>query len=416
MNISLIQFVVFTWVFLALPQPISYASRWHGSTDKLTNQSRTQILGESVSCEDSRLTGDYNCDGSINLNDFETIRRDYNAGDKNLKYFEFWRRAMFAKAIPTPTLTPTKPMQLPTPSPTPIVQSKQQLITEGIQRVSRQNIVNTVTNIADDDDKPGVDAQQTRYSNSGGNQVERAYIKREFENMGYTVTIQSFSAGSVSSANIIARLNGKNTSKYYALTAHMDTTAARSGTNDPAPGADDNGSGTSAVIEAARVLSSLKGELANSVEFILFSGEEQGLYGSDYYASRIQNPSNVLGVINMDMIGWNPPSRGDCVQFGYIARNGGNVLADAAVNIDKTHNIQLKSTSVLTNIMASDHAPFVRKNIKAIFASECALMEARIGTVQPNYHSVGDVPNTLNYSQIEKTAKTVVGTIIELAY
>lgn len=366
---------------------------------------------QTSTCEQKRTAGDYNCDNTINLNDFETIRRDYNAGHKNLRYFEYWRRAMFAKKLsPTPTgALPPTPTTIPS-------QTKQLLITQAIGLISRQNIQDTIINIADDDDQPGVDAKQTRYSNSSGNVVERNFIKKQLEEMGYTVTIQQFTSGSVSSANIIAQYNGRNTSKYYAITAHMDATAARSGTNDPAPGADDNGSGTATVLEVARVLASLKPQLTNSVKFILFSGEEQGLHGSGYHVNRITDTNNVLGAVNMDMIGWNPPSRGDCVQFGYIARNGGNILSDKAVQIDNTHNIGLNASSVLTNIMASDHAPFVQNGIKAILVSECALMEARIGTVQPNYHSVTDVPNTLNYSQIEKTAKTVVGTIIDMAY
>ncbi|OGK50147.1 hypothetical protein A3A56_00505 [Candidatus Roizmanbacteria bacterium RIFCSPLOWO2_01_FULL_40_32] len=353
---------------------------------------------QNPTCENKRVAGDYNCDNVINVLDFESFQQDFVAHKTTLVYFESWRRAMFGVVPTTPT------------------QNKQALITQALQEVNKQNIITTIASIADDDDSPGVDTTQTRWSNYSGNQTERTYVAREFEKMGYTTTSQSFSVGSVNSANVIARLNGKDTTKRYLITAHLDSTAARSGTNDPAPGADDNGSGTATVLETARVLKSLGSQLKYSVEFVLFSGEEQGLYGSDYYASRIQDTTSILGVFNMDMVGWNPANRGDCVQFGYIARNGGNVLSDAASMIDRTYNIQLKADSVLTNIFASDHAPFVRKNIKAILISECALMEARVGTVQPNYHSVTDVPNTLNYNQIQKTAKTLVGTIIELAY
>ncbi|MGB4966537.1 MAG: M28 family metallopeptidase [Microgenomates group bacterium] len=363
----------------------------------------SSINAQTSPCESKRVAGDYNCDDRINLLDFDSFRIDFVANKVSLIYFDYWRKAMFGSPPNSST-------------PTPANQGKQQLITQTIAAVSKQKITETVTAIADDDDVPGVDATQTRYSNSSGNQVERAYITAQLQGMGYQVTTQTFSLSGVNSANIIARLAGKDTSKYYIVTAHLDSTAALSGTNDPAPGADDNGSGTAAVLETARVLKSMGSQLTSSVEFVLFSGEEQGLYGSDYYTSRITDPSAVQGVFNMDMVGWNQPGRGECVQFGYLARNGGNILSEAAQNIDRTHNIQLKADSVLTNIMASDHGSFVRKGMKAILIAECVLMEGGRGTVQPNYHSTRDKPDTLNYAQIEKTAKTVVGTVIDLAY
>ena len=252
----------------------------------------SSINAQTSPCESKRVAGDYNCDDRINLLDFDSFRIDFVANKVSLIYFDYWRKAMFGSPPNSST-------------PTPANQGKQQLITQTIAAVSKQKITETVTAIADDDDVPGVDATQTRYSNSSGNQVERAYITAQLQGMGYQVTTQTFSLSGVNSANIIARLAGKDTSKYYIVTAHLDSTAALSGTNDPAPGADDNGSGTAAVLETARVLKSMGSQLTSSVEFVLFSGEEQGLYGSDYYTSRITDPSAVQGVFNMDMVGWN---------------------------------------------------------------------------------------------------------------
>lgn len=364
------------------------------------------VHAQTSGCESKRVAGDYNCDTFVNLDDFESMRPDLVAQKVSLIYFEYWRKAQFGSPAPTRS----------EPTPTVTSQTKQQLITQAIAAISKQKITDTIVSIADDDDTPAVDATQTRWSNSAGNQTERAYMKQQLESIGYTVTPQSFSTRGVNSANVIARLPGKDPLKYYIISSHLDSTSATDDAdNDPAPGADDNGSGTAAVLEVARVLKSLSTQLNYSVEFIMFSGEEQGLYGSKYYASRVTT-SNVLGVFNMDMVGWNPASRGDCVQFGYIARSGGNLLSDKASEIDKTYNIQLKADSVLTNIRGSDHFPFVDRGMKGILISECALMEGRVGTVQPNYHSTRDKPDTLHYNQIEKTAKVVVGTVIDLAY
>src|SRR5882724_11556786 len=76
--------------------------------------------------------------------------------------------------------------------------------------------------------------------------------------------------------------------------------------NEPHVGADDNASGTAALLEAARALASRKGELRRDVVFASFSGEESGVLGSSYYT---RSPSaglamgDVVAMINMDMVG-----------------------------------------------------------------------------------------------------------------
>ena len=69
-----------------------------------------------------------------------------------------------------------------------------------------------------------------------------------------------------------------------------------------APGANDDGSGTAAVIELARVFASRPTEA--TIVFVAFAGEEQGLYGSTHFAQLAkQNGWNIQGVLNMDIIG-----------------------------------------------------------------------------------------------------------------
>jgi len=89
--------------------------------------------------------------------------------------------------------------------------------------------------------------------------------------------------------------------KFLIICGHMDATS-----EDPdtfAPGAEDNGSGTAMAIEAARVLASENLEL--SVRFIGFTGEEQGLFGSQYHAQRARaRGEEILGVTNYDMVAW----------------------------------------------------------------------------------------------------------------
>jgi Zn-dependent M28 family amino/carboxypeptidase len=72
-----------------------------------------------------------------------------------------------------------------------------------------------------------------------------------------------------------------------------------------APGADDNASGVAVVLETARVLLQL--DLYYSIQFVLFSGEEQDLWGAEEYAHYVKdNIMNIHRVINLDMVGCPP--------------------------------------------------------------------------------------------------------------
>jgi len=92
----------------------------------------------------------------------------------------------------------------------------------------------------------------------------------------------------------------------YIVIAHMDSTAGNPwGPETNAPGANDNGSGSASVIELARVLSQYTFE--NTIRYVCVSGEEQGLYGSYYYAQHCYNDGDdIAGVIDLDMTMYGP--------------------------------------------------------------------------------------------------------------
>lgn len=105
-------------------------------------------------------------------------------------------------------------------------------------------------------------------------------------------------------ANVVAILRGdKNPNTYVMMSGDIDSRA--SDTQDfktDAPGANDNASGMAGTIEAARVLSKYKFE--NSIVFIGLSGEEQGLFGGQFFAKYVKNHNwNIIGIFNNDMIG-----------------------------------------------------------------------------------------------------------------
>jgi len=314
-----------------------------------------------------------------------------------------------------PTITianPTTQQKLPSPTPTSIVTPTPSTapVPNVIDQKTLIDLVSTVKireymeSLVDDDDISGVDELQTRYTGSSGNETEALYIKSHFEAQGLSTSLQPFQVGSHRTNNIIARLEGESTETYL-LTAHMDSTAqTNSGVVDPSPGADDNASGTVAVMEAARVLSSAKGKLNYSIEFIAFSGEEQGLVGSYYYVRNLAG-KKIKGVINVDMIG----NRGgnDCVDFGYKAYNGGDVLANKVIEVINKYSIPVSSKSKISSVGRSDHKPFWDAGIPAVFGFECSF--------SPVYHSVNDKTSSISFSQITGSTKGIVGALYDLA-
>lgn len=105
--------------------------------------------------------------------------------------------------------------------------------------------------------------------------------------------------------NSVARLRGTdpNDKRIFIISGHMDSRVSDvMNAKDYAPGANDDGSGVGAVIEAARVLS--KSKFPATIIFVAFSGEEQGLLGAKMMAETAKKENwQIEGVLNNDMIG-----------------------------------------------------------------------------------------------------------------
>ncbi len=121
------------------------------------------------------------------------------------------------------------------------------------------------------------------------------------EALGLDVRYQSFSLGDETLDNIVGVLSGwgPGSDIIYIACAHYDSTSENPG--NAAPGADDNASGTAAVLEAARILSQYR--FKHTLRFVTFAAEEQDLIGSCCYAAEARSAgTNIGGVINHDMV------------------------------------------------------------------------------------------------------------------
>jgi len=130
------------------------------------------------------------------------------------------------------------------------------------------------------------------------------WLKSRFEGFGLQTELFDFNMpNGPASDNVIATLPGTvYPDQYVVLGAHYDSYSSGSS----APGADDDASGTSGIIEIARILSQY--QFKRTIIFCTWSGEEYGLYGSDAWASWAADEGlDILGYFNIDMSGYLQP-------------------------------------------------------------------------------------------------------------
>jgi photosystem II stability/assembly factor-like uncharacterized protein len=115
--------------------------------------------------------------------------------------------------------------------------------------------------------------------------------------------------------NVVGTLKGTDETEVI-ITAHYDAISEDS--MNYTPGADDNASGVSAVLESARLLSGY--DWQNTLKFVLFSGEEVGMWGSFNYALQSRH-KHVLGFLNADMIAYDGNDDRQLAVYGYTEWN-----------------------------------------------------------------------------------------------
>jgi hypothetical protein len=206
--------------------------------------------------------------------------------------------------------------------------------------------------------------------------------------------------------NVLAYLPGK-TDEYVIVGAHYDhlgrgtfDSLAPSQIGQLHPGADDNASGTAGLLELARVLSPLKGQLERGVLFAAFAGEELGLLGS---AAWVNNPTKPLdkavAMINMDMIGRIKDNK---VFVGGVGT--GSTLQKV---LDQAHgDSPLEFEISPGGYSSSDHTSFVTKRIPVLFF---------FSGLHSDYHKPSDTWEKINPDSAAALVNIVVRTTIALA-
>ncbi|HEX3694736.1 MAG TPA: M28 family peptidase [Polyangia bacterium] len=200
----------------------------------------------------------------------------------------------------------------------------------------------------------------------------------------------------VQSHNVVALLEGSDPTlrqQVVLVGAHYDHLglgdegSALDGPGQVHPGADDNASGTAAVLEIAEAFAGTTPRPKRSLLFAAFTGEERGLLGSAVLATH-PGARKVVAMINLDMVG---RMTDDALEIGGAPTSPDWEPAVNAANVDK-----LKLTFPKRVVPNSDHASFLKKDVPALF-----LFTGMHG----DYHRVSDTWDKVNADGLAKVAR-----------
>ena len=202
----------------------------------------------------------------------------------------------------------------------------------------------------------------------------------------------------VSSRNVIGLIEGTDPNlknEFVVLSAHYDHVGVRG--NVVSNGADDDGSGTVAVLESARILS-LNLQNKRSILTVFHTGEEKGLLGSRYATDNGNFMNGVIADINMDMVGRESVDSIHCIgsdklstEFAYL------IQEENSKSVDFVLNYKYDDPNDPNRFYyRSDHYNYARKGIPVVFFFD---------DMRADYHRPTDDVEKINFEKILKTAK-----------
>ncbi len=272
-------------------------------------------------------------------------------------------------------------------------------IAEIIALVSQSNLNNWVHDLS---------AFHTRHTKSIYINQVTTWLVNQFKSFGYTnVRLHQYNKEGYQLGNVGCTKQGtEHNSQLLILCAHCD--CIMENPNDAearAPGADDNATGVSVMLELARILARV--DTKDTIQFIAFTGEEQGFWGSTAYAQHVQdNNINLHRLINLDQVGY-PPNDFSII----VERDLGNQVSPNDQPSQHFGNLMVRMAADYTNmptklgpIYGSDYMPFEARSYVVIGAYEAGH--------NPNYHSLNDTPDTVDYSYVADVARMTLATIL----
>ncbi len=230
-----------------------------------------------------------------------------------------------------------------------------------------------------------------------GNKLAIEYLEALLRSFGYQPELQWFEPSpGVRSANVVATLRGTlDPEVQYVVGSHFDS--VREG-----PGADDNTSGTAALLELARVLA--RQPQAATIRFAWFTSEESGLRGSrEFVRVASQAGHRVVGGLNNDMIGWANDDRLD------------NTIRYANRGL---RDLQHAAAFLFTNLITYD-AHYYKFTDAHSLVDAFGDVISGIGSYpvlgNPHYHQPHDVLETVNHRLVAEVSRATLASVMLMA-
>lgn len=256
------------------------------------------------------------------------------------------------------------------------------------------------------------------------------HIETTLQGYGYRLRRQEYEAGGQKVRNIEVSVSntapGARPERIFIVGAHYDSARG-------APGANDNGSGTAAVLELARLLKTMQPSRGTEVKFVFFVNEEPPWFmgeemGSMQHARELRkNGQNVEGALILETIGWysqeknsqklppglekHYPSTGNFIAFvGTLESSALVRQALAAFKAQSDFPAEgLAAPAHVMGVTLSDHSSYNRHGYPALMITDTAFMR------YPYYHTAEDTPEKLDYASMARVVKGLARTIDSLA-
>ncbi|CAN3979059.1 M28 family peptidase [Kitasatospora purpeofusca] len=246
-----------------------------------------------------------------------------------------------------------------------------------------------------------------RRTGTAGYSQSLAYVKAKLVAAGYQVSEQTCGSCTYSANNLIADWPGGPADQVTMFGAHLDGVSA-------GPGINDNGSGSSVLLETALALAQQNPTMTRHVRFAWWTGEEQGLQGSQYYVSQLGSTqrSAIKGYYNFDMVG--------SPNAGYFINNVNSTTSAPmkaywdSLNLQPEENVEGQGRS--------DDASFQSAGIPTsgyaagASATKTANQAAKWGGTANRaydscYHSACDTTSNINATVLDRSADGVAYTL-----
>lgn len=251
------------------------------------------------------------------------------------------------------------------------------------------------------------------------------YIEKRFRESGYGVASQDFVVAGATIRNLEAELPGAVLpDEIVLLGAHYDSILG-------SPGADDNATGTAAVLELARLLAGKK--LARSIRFVAFVNEEPPFFQTDDMGSRVyarrarKRGEKIAAMLSLESVGYFSdakgsqgypflfrlfyPSRGNFL--GFVGNISARKLVHQSIRSFRQHaafpSEGVAAPGWIMGIGWSDHWSFWKEGYPAIMVTDTALFRYE------HYHSVTDTPDKIDYARLARVAAGMAWVAIDLA-